>query len=322
MKPMVGVANDGPGDASIILPRLDSNKGLVISCGINPKYGDVDPYWMAVSAIDEALRNLIAVGGNLDRVALLDNFCWGNPNKPDRMGALVRAAQGCYYGAIGFKTPFVSGKDSLNNEYKVSETETICIPHTLLVSAIGVMPDVRRAVSMDAKEPGNYIYMVGMTRPELGGSHYYGIHGFTGNNVPKVSRIKERRELMQRLSRTIYDGRVRACHDCSEGGLAVAAAEMAFAGGLGMDLDLKSVPYRGEERDDNILFSESNTRLLVEVPPEKHRSFERAMDGCPVARIGETTASGYFHVNGLYHEPAVISDIDELKEAWQAPLRW
>ena len=322
LKPFVGTVNDGPGDAAIILPRPDSKRGVIISCGINPKYGDVDTYWMAASAVDEALRNLVAVGGNLDEVGLLDNFCWGNPSKPDRMGALVRAAQGCFYAAMGYGTPFVSGKDSLNNEYKTESGETICIPHTLLVSAMGVMPDVRRAVSMDAKEAGNYVYAVGLTRDELGGSHYYDAHGCIGNNVPKVSGIRQRRELMQRLSRAIYDGYVRACHDCSEGGLAVAAAEMAFAGGLGMNLDLKKVPYRGRQRDDSILFSESNTRWVVEIPAGRYRPFERAMEGYPVARIGRMTPDGYLRIKGLNGLPVVGSAVAELKEAWQAPLRW
>ena len=323
IKPFVGVNNDGPGDAAVIIPRLDSKRGVVISSGINPKYGDVDPYWMAASGVDEALRNLVAVGGNLDKVGLLDNFCWGNPSKPDRMGALVRAAQGCCYAAMGYGTPFISGKDSLNNEYKLPSGDTICIPHTLLISAMGIMPDVRRAVTMDAKEAGNHVYVVGMTRPELGGSHYYAQHGHVGNNVPKVSGIKERRELMERLSRAAYDGKVRACHDCSEGGLAVAAAEMAFAGGMGMDVDLGQVPYSGKmKRDDMVLFSESNTRWVVEVPAGRYRSFERAMEGYPVARVGNVRADGYFGVKGLDGSPVVGAGIGELKEAWQAPLRW
>ena len=143
LKPLVGAANDGPGDAAVIRPLSDSDKGIIISNGINPKYGDIDTYWMAASAIDEALRQVIAVGGSLDEVALLDNFCWGNPEKPDRLGALVRAAQACYDTAIVYGTPFISGKDSLYNEYETGQ-ESICIPPTLLISAMAVMDDVNK----------------------------------------------------------------------------------------------------------------------------------------------------------------------------------
>ena len=160
LKPLVGANNDGPGDAAIIRPLADSKKGLIVSNGINPKYGDIDTYWMAASAIDEALRQIIAVGGTLDEVALLDNFCWGNPEKPDRLGALVRAAEACYDIASVYGTPFVSGKDSLYNEYETGK-DTICIPHTLLISAMGVMDDIDKAVTMDCKEAGNLIYIVG-----------------------------------------------------------------------------------------------------------------------------------------------------------------
>ena len=186
LKPLVGIKNDGPGDAAIIRPVLDSDMGVIIANGINPRYGDIDPYWMAASAVDEALRQIIAVGGNLKRVALLDNFNWGNPEKPDRLGGLVRAAQGCYDTAMAYGTPFISGKDSLYNEYE-TEKESICIPPTLLISAMAVMKDVNRAVSMDCKKEGDLLYIVGATYNELGGSHYYAIHGAIGNRVPRVN---------------------------------------------------------------------------------------------------------------------------------------
>ena len=141
LKPLVGINNDGPGDGAILRPVLDSERGVIISNGINPKYGDIDPYWMAASAVDEALRQIIAVGGNLKQVALLDNFSWGNPEKPDRLGGLVRAAQGCYDTALAYGTPFISGKDSLYNEYE-TEKENICIPPTLLISAMAVMENI------------------------------------------------------------------------------------------------------------------------------------------------------------------------------------
>lgn len=321
LKPLVGVNEDGPGDATIITPRLGSNKGAIVSNGINPKYGDIDPYWMAASAIDEALRQVIAVGGSLERVALLDNFSWGNPTKPDRLGALVRAAQACHDLSLLYGAPFISGKDSMFNEYEV-EGETICIPHTLLISAVAVMQDVTQAISMDAKQEGDLIYIVGLTYSELGGSHYLDNHGFVGNTVPKVDAVKSKIN-MDALSSTTQQGLIAACHDCSEGGLGVAAAEMAFAGNMGMTLKLESVPL-GEsiDRNDYILFSESNSRFLVEVKPENKDAFEKAMEGIDFAVIGEVTGSGTLTVSGIDNREVIWATIEELKEAWQEPLRW
>ncbi|MBN1161815.1 MAG: phosphoribosylformylglycinamidine synthase subunit PurL [Dehalococcoidales bacterium] len=321
LKPLVGVKNDGPGDAAIIKPLADSKKGIIISNGINPKYGDIDAYWMAASAIDEALRQVIAVGGSLDKIALLDNFCWGNPEKPDRLGALVRAAQACYDIAIVYGTPFISGKDSLYNEYETGE-ETICIPPTLLISAMGVMDDIGKAVSMDCKQVGDLIYIVGTTYNELGGSHYYSIHDYLGNNVPQVNPEKGKK-LMNALSASMQKGMVKACHDLSEGGIGVAAAEMAFAGGLGISIDLKNLPL-GEaiERDDYILFSESNSRFLVEIDPGDRQAFEKAMAGMDFAKVGRVTEDKKLVIKGKDDKVVLAAPIDELKEAWQKPLKW
>ncbi len=321
LKPLVGKDNDGPGDAAIIRPILDSEMGVIVSNGINPRYGEIDPYWMAASAIDEALRQIIAVGGNLRQVALLDNFSWGNTNRPDMLGALVRAAQACYDMAIIYGTPFISGKDSLNNEFEF-EGKTISIPHTLLISAISVMEDVNRAVSMDFKKAGDLVYLVGTTLNELGGSEYFRIHGFIGNNVPKVNPQRGK-ELMDRLSAATEQGLVRACHDCSEGGIGVAIAEMAFAGGLGAIIYLKSVPL-GEpiDRSDFILFSESNSRFLVEVAPENKDRFEEVMTDTSLAAIGQVTDSEVLEIYGVDGRKVATASLSELKEAWQKPIRW
>ncbi len=321
LKPLVGVANDGPGDAAIIRPVLDSDMGVIIANGINPRYGDIDPYWMAASAVDEALRQIIAVGGNLKKVALLDNFNWGNPEKPDRLGGLVRAAQGCYRAALDYGTPFISGKDSLYNEYE-TEKESICVPPTLLISAMAVMLDVSKAVSMDAKKAGDLLYIIGMTYNELGGSHYYAVRGAVGNRVPQVNP-RRGKKLMDALSATMDKGLVKACHDLSEGGIGVAAAEMSFAGGIGITFDLNRVPL-GENinRNDTILFSESNTRFLVEVAPEDAKRFEEAMGETVYARIGEFNKSDKLEIYGIGGEKVVSASLSELKEAWQKPLRW
>ena len=319
--PLVGAENDGPSDACVVTPVIGSRNGVIVANGINPKYSDVDPYLSAASAIDEALRNIIAVGGTLEKTALLDNFCWGNPDKPDRLGELVRAARACYDIATAYGTPFISGKDSLYNEYSDTTTgEQRAIPATLLISAICVMPDIQHAITMDVKAPGNSIYVIGNTYAELGGSHYFGIHGFIGNNAPIV-RPDEGKLTMERLSTAISKGLVRSCHDCSEGGIGVAAAEMAFSGGYGMSLNLDSIPT-GEEitADDTLLFSESNSRFLVEIEPQHQQAYETHMAGVPTGCLGTVTDRPDFIINGTVGPRIVETSIDTLKSVWQAPL--
>jgi phosphoribosylformylglycinamidine synthase len=321
IKPLVGARNAGPSDAAVIAPVLGSTRGLVISCGMNPAYSDINPYHMAASAIDEALRNQVAVGGSLERTALLDNFSWGNTDKPDRLGALVRAAQACYDIASAMGTPFISGKDSLNNEYQASG-RTITIPHTLLISAIGIIDDITRCVTMDFKRPDSLIYIAGLTLPELGGSRYYALHSRVGASVPAVNPVRAR-ETLDALSRAIRAGLVRACHDLSEGGLAVALAEMAFAGALGADIQLARVPREGShERDDFILFSESNSRFLVEVGHEHSQAFEKTLAGVPAAHIGHTVPEGILRIAGLSGKPIVHESLAELEAAWRNTLSW
>ena len=215
----------------------------------------------------------------------------------------------------------MSGKDSLNNEFE-ADGRPIAIPHTLLISAIGVTPDVKRTVSMDFKEAGDTVYIVGDTYAELGGSEYLRTRGFTGNRVPRVDPHKAR-ESMERLSQTTASGLVRACHDCSDGGLGVAIAEMAFAGNLGASIDLGAVPL-GEamDRDDFILFSESNSRFLVEVSPPNQTAFERVMKGSRFATIGQVNDSTLLEIRGIDGRKVVSAGIADLKEAWQKPLRW
>jgi phosphoribosylformylglycinamidine synthase len=276
LKPLQGL--DGPGDCAVLKPLFDSNKGVVISNGMNPEYGKIDPYHMAACAIDEAIRNNVCAGGR--RISLLDNFCWGNPEKPDRMWSLMRAAQACYDVATGFETPFISGKDSLYNESELGP-----VTPTLLISALGVIPDIRKAVSTDLKETENSLYIVGLTKNELGGSHYYKLKGYLGKNVPVVS-TKEAKKLFDSLTRAIDSGCVRSCHDASEGGLAVTAAEMAFSGGIGVEIDLDNVPINARLRTDALLFSESQSRFVVETDDEER--FERLLNGNIYSKIGVT----------------------------------
>ncbi|MEM2676875.1 MAG: AIR synthase-related protein, partial [Candidatus Bathyarchaeia archaeon] len=270
------------------------------------------PYWMAASAIDEAIRNNVAVGGR--RIALLDNFTWGNPEKPDRLGSLVRACEACYRFAKAFRAPFISGKDSLYNESPAGP-----VTPTLLITAVGIVPDIRITVSLDVKAPGNSIYLVGKTYHELGGSEYYRLMGFLGKTVPRVRSVQARKAF-RAVTRTIDLGLVSACHDLSEGGLAVAAAEMAISGGYGLELDLRLVPAEKVRRNDFLLFSESNSRFLVEVPSGCEQDFEALMDGVVHARIGEVTKASRLCIYGLDGSVVVDAAVGELLKAWKSFL--
>ena len=322
LKPFVGPHENGPGDAAVITPVYGSTLGLAVANGINPKYSDIDPYAMAACAIDEALRNIVAVGGDPARTAILDNFCWGNCEKPDRLGGLVRAARACYDVAVAYGTPFVSGKDSLNNEYQTAEG-TIAIPGTLLVSAVGIVPDAAKCVTSDLKETeANILYLVGLTKNELGGSHYYALRRAIGNNVP-LPDLATAPKVLAAIHQAIQAGLVRACHDLSEGGLAVAAAEMAFAGDIGLKIALSKVQRSDDvTRDEQILFSESTTRLLVEVHPLKAAAFERLLKGLPRSQLGRTMPEKRFVCVGLSGGNVIDESLEDLRQAWLKPLDW
>jgi len=322
IKPLTGVNNDGPGDAAVIQPKFDSDKGLAISCGMNPLYGDIDPYWMALAGIDEAVRNLICVGGRVDRIALLDNFCWGDCTKPETLGPLVRASQACYDGAMAFETPFISGKDSLNNEFACEDGTQISIPSTLLISAISIVDDINKCITMDAKRASNLLFIVGETKNELGGSHYYKINGHLGANVPTLE-LETAPKIAKKISAAIAQGLLVSCHDCSEGGLAVALAEMAFAGGLGIEADLRGLPKTKDcTRTDAQLFSESNSRYIVEIEPEKYDVFAKMMLNLPFGQIGKVTEEEKLIIKEEDGKIIIESDIDSLKQAWLKTFNW
>jgi phosphoribosylformylglycinamidine synthase len=327
VKPLVGAENDGPSDAAVVLPVRGSTRGLAVACGINPRYARLDPYAMAGCVIDEAVRNCVAVGADPARIALLDNFCWGNTERPETLGALVLAAQGCYDLARSYGTPFISGKDSLNNEY-THDGRRLGIPPTLLISAIGQVPDVRMCPTMDLKEPGNLILLAGWTRNELGGSHWAGLRGQDGGRVPQVVPDLGR-ALFQAVHAAIARRLVRSCHDLSEGGLAVALAEMAIAGGCGVNVSLRDVAcHEDSARDVILLFSESPSRFLLEVRPEDFRVIADLFDDLPLGRLGEVTGplagaqSPRLTITGLDSSIVIDAAVNQLKSAWQRPLRW
>ena len=322
VKPLTGIENDGPSDAAVIKPKFDSDRGVAISCGMNPLYGDIDPYWMALAGIDEAIRNIVCVGGRADRIALLDNFCWGNCTKPETFGPLVRAAQACHDGALAFETPFVSGKDSLNNEFSCEDGTKISIPSTLLISAISIVDDINKCVTMDAKKVGNLLFIVGETKNELGASHYYKIHDQVGANVPKLD-LQKAPDIADRISHAVANSLVVSCHDCSEGGLAVALAEMAFAGGLGIEADLAGLPKSDDcSQTDTQLFSESNSRYIVEVEPQNYDAFAKLMLNLPFGQIGKVTEGKELIIKDRNGSTVINVGLDSLKKAWLNPLKW
>jgi phosphoribosylformylglycinamidine synthase len=329
IKPFTGVTNDGPSDAAVVRPLLDSFEGVVVAHGICPRYSDIDTYHMTANAIDEALRNYVAVGGSLELVAGLDNFCWCDPvlseKTPDgayKMAQLVRSNQALYDVCLAYNLPLISGKDSMKNDFYDGAVK-ISIPPTLLFSVIGRMDDARQAVTMDVKRPGDIVYLLGKTAAELGGSEYLALRGFVGNGVPRVDPAKAYRRY-QAYHRAVLAGSVASCHDLSDGGLAVAAAESAFAGGYGLGLDLSRVLWQGDaagRSDAALLFSESASRHLVTVRPDRRDEFEAIMSGNCFASIGVVTAEPELTITGLGGSTVVRAGLAELKEAWQRPLR-
>ncbi|MEX0715850.1 MAG: phosphoribosylformylglycinamidine synthase subunit PurL [Planctomycetaceae bacterium] len=334
LKPLVGAADDGPSDAAVVRPLLDSNRGLVVSCGMNPRYGDLDPYWMAASAIDEAVRNCVAAGANPNRIAILDNFCWGNTERPEVLGSLVRAAIACQDVAIAYGTPFISGKDSLNNEFRYPESvsrdpqgsasaRSVAIPPSLLISALGQIDDVSRTVSMDFKEAGNRLYLLGEMKAELGGSHLE----LVGWAVPATAEaprvnLEQAPKIFAALHAAISAGLVRSCHDLSEGGLAVALAEMSFAGELGAEIDLAPLARRTGIADPlTLLYSESNTRFILEVEPRHAIDLETHFDDLPLCPLGAVANHDRLTIT-LEKSPLIDLPWSEMKTAWKTPLAW
>ncbi len=324
VKPLVGPSSNGPSDAAIVRPKLSSQRGLVLSCGMNPRLGDYDPYHMATSAIDEAVRNAVAVGADPNRIAILDNFCWGNTERPETLGTLVRAAIACHDLAIQWKTPFISGKDSLNNEFTWfnarGEKQTIAIPCSLLISAMGQIDDCRLAVTMDFKRTGNAVYLIGVTRDELAGSYASLALNKSGGKVPTVDAALAMRSY-QAIHQAIKQKLIVACHDLSEGGLAVSLSEMSFAGELGVSIDITQMRQASFVDREVALFSESNSRLLCEVPALLVKQFESATQGLPCFKLG-TVAEHDRVVVQCDQEVLIDKPWIQLRETWLKPLDW
>ncbi len=278
---------------------------------------------MMAASVDEAVRNLVCVGAKIGAIAGLDNFCWPDPveseKTPDgqhKLAQLVRCCEALYDACVAYDIPLISGKDSMKNDYKIGDTK-ISIPPTVLFTAAAVVDDVTRAVSMDAKRSGDAVYVVGETLNELGGSEYLNTLGQLGLNVPGVDFIMGRR-IHEGVSGAIERGLIASAHDCSDGGLAVALAESAFAGGWGMDLDVTDL---GLESDIAVLFSESQTRYILTVSPERVADFENLLGDLPCHRLGTVTTEPIFRVK-TRNGSGIEAPIAEFKAAWQRTLDW
>ncbi|HEX6811183.1 MAG TPA: phosphoribosylformylglycinamidine synthase subunit PurL [Planctomycetota bacterium] len=321
-KPFCGLREDGPSDAAVLAPKLGSRRGIVLSNGLNPRYSKIDPAAMAECSLDEAMRNNVAAGGDPDYTAVLDNYCWGNTRDPQALGELVRATEALCAQALHYRTPFVSGKDSLHNEFRAGD-RTIRIPGCILVTAMSVIPDVARTLTSDCKRAGSLLVLVGITKDELGGSVFYKTRGLLGRNVPRVDPTLGH-DVLRGCHRAISARCVLSAHDLSEGGLAVAVAEMAIGGKLGASIDLDKVPLQGSQspgslQDHQVLFSESQSRLLLEIAPDRLADLQANLHRVPFAVIGEVTKQPeiVFHRGGA--QVASVS-LEAAERAWKRPL--
>jgi len=331
VKPFAGPAQDGPSDAAVIRPKLDGNKAIALSNGLCPHLSekanhlghatDGDSYQMVLHAIDEAVRNAVCVGADPEYIAILDNFCWAKCDDPWQLGTLVRAAEGCYDGAMAYQTPFVSGKDSLSNQFTAEDGKLITIPQTMLISALGMVNDATKARTMDAKAVGNALFIVGLTTPDMGGSHLAQITG-NADNIPKADLAAGPRNA-KAVAKLIDERLVQSAHDCSDGGLLVAAAEMAFAGRVGLDIDLAGVP-NDVCLPEHLCFAETPSRYLLEVHPDQSaKVVELLMQaGVPFGQVGTFADHQQLRVRKPDEGELLDIDLDTLRNTWLKPLDW
>jgi phosphoribosylformylglycinamidine synthase len=327
VKPLVGILRDGPADAAVMRPVLGRPEALVLSHGICPKYSDLDTYWMMAGAIDEAVRNAVAAGGDISHMAGVDNFCWCDPvwseKTPDgryKLAQLVRANQALAHFCQAYGVPCVSGKDSMKNDY-TGGGEKISIPPTVLFTAMSVIPDASEAMTSDFKQAGDVVYMLGLTRPELGGSELADELGLHLDSVPQVDALSAR-DRYAGVRKAARGKLANACHDCSDGGLAVALAEMCLGGRLGADVDLARVPVSPDCASPlEILYSESHSRFLVGVPSGNVPSFEKLFADQWMAPIGRVSDDGKLTIRQA-GSTLLQEDVENLAAAFKATLDW
>jgi phosphoribosylformylglycinamidine synthase len=339
VKPLVGPLGIGPGDGSVVEPIAGSGRGIAIACGLQTPMGDPaiggDPYQMALAAIDECVRNLVSVGADPERIAILDNFCWPSCQKPENLGSLVRAAEGCYDGAKAYRTPFVSGKDSLNNQFTTEDGRTIQIPPTLLITGLGIVPDVGMVQTSDAKRAGSVLMLVGCVSEDrsasLGGSRFaerFGVGEGEGQTDFPVVDLRRGPLAARVIARLVRDRAVRSVHDVSDGGVLVAAAEMLIGAhsdrqetfGPSERIGLELTQGHAAISAHAWAFHEGPSRYLIEVDPmrvdEVVASVQR--EGLDASQIGAFDRSGALR----WAAAGVDLPVERLVAAWRAPLDW
>lgn len=314
-------------DSGVFKPLPHSERGVVLSHGYAPWYADIDAYKMAASSIDTAIRNAVCAGASLEHLAILDNFCWSTSNTPRRLYELKESARACFDLATYYGTPYISGKDSMFNDFR-GYTEKgdpihIAIPPTLLISAIGVIKDVRKAVTVDVKMPGDFVYVVGETDDELGASEYFTMlsekagENSIGNTAPRVDPKKNLRAY-QALELAIQKGLVASAISVGRGGLAAALAKTSIAGKLGIKADLTKLSGSAKAAD-SILFSESQGRILVTIPHKNHRQFAPLFRGVEITKIGEVTEKK--NLDLVVPNQKLSVTLDDLSASYQKPFK-
>jgi phosphoribosylformylglycinamidine synthase II len=331
VKPLVGAERDVNSDACVIRPVLGSSKGLAFAQALLPAYSAIDAYHMTSCSIDAAVRRLVAVGADMDHIGGVDNFCWpdiqyhpiDNPDGKFKAAQLVRACRALRDMCQAYEIPLLSGKDSMYVDGhlpgRYGEMHKVSAPETLQFSAISVIHDVTRCVSMDSKVSEDLVYILGTTRNELGGSEYYAHLGEVGLNVPRV-RIDEFLATYRALGEAINRRLVASAHGIYQGGLGVHLAMVAMGGNLGMRIELKRVPAEGIGRNDTLIFSESAGRFIVTIAPQNRKVFESLFANLTCAYIGTVTAKPQFEIKGLNQETIVSLAIKDLKSAWKKPF--
>ncbi|HUQ84821.1 MAG TPA: phosphoribosylformylglycinamidine synthase subunit PurL [Candidatus Limnocylindrales bacterium] len=310
-------------DSSIIRPVLSSSKGVVLSQALYPRYSEIDPYLMSACAIDTAIRNAVATGADPDRIALLDNFCWCSSNEPERLSQLKQAAKACYDFAVSYGTPFISGKDSMFNDFKGydknGEAIQISVPPTLLISSIGIIDDITKTVSLDAKIEGDLVYLLGDTNNELSESEYLAMNNATGSKVPVVDSDRNKK-MYHAFYKAVQKNLIASSISIGRGGLAIALTKKAIGGGLGINISLKEITGN-VSRDDFALYSESQGRMLVTIEPNNKINFEKAMNGNKFKLIGKITKEQIIRVNGLEGNEVLNVRLEDAAKAYRKTFK-
>ncbi len=319
IKPLVGPRGIGPGDASVVEPVPGTGQGLAVGCGLATGLSD-DPYQMTLAAIDECVRNLVCVGTDPDRIAILDNFCWPSCKKPENLGSLVRAAHACYDGAKAYKTPFVSGKDSLNNQFTTKDGTTIEIPPTLLITGMGIVRSLDHALTSDMKRTDSTLLLIGLENPGgLGGSTYEQLFGTQTDRTTTLNPALGA-SIARFVAGLIAQGKVLSAHDVSDGGVLCSIAEMLIAGSTG-DQPIGAELTFDDQHDASVFaFNEAPCGYVLEV--EGTSVLDELVKDLPAGAwhhtLGKTNSSG--QLSDTQHGVSV--SVEKLTEAWRGTLDW